>query len=312
MKHPSFNTNLKSMECFRCIVDTGSATAAGKQLGLTQPAVSRLLKILEKQIGLQLFHRQHGRLIPTQETMALYKEVDIALQSVERVKQLAENLHNADFGELMIVAPPSFAEGILSHVIADFIREHPNVHVSLDSQSMQRAREMVALRAVDCGFVKLPAEFPGISCEKLVSAGTACVMSSRHPLAGKDQIAVRDLVEQPLVLLGKGTASRIQIDEAFRKAGVKMNVRIETHTVGSACAIARRGVGITIVNEMLGLQFAGKGLAMRRFVPNFKHEYGLMTSSDAPMNRVTQRFADCCRKYFNKNRAALLLPEPKD
>lgn len=309
MQHPSFSTNLKSLECFRCIIDTGSATAAGKQLNLTQPAVSRLLAILEEHLDLKLFHRRHGRLLPTQEAMALYREVDVALHSVDRVKQLADNLHNADFGELKLVAPPSFTEGILSHVIAVFIREHPNVHVSLDSQSMQRARDMVALRAVDCGFVKLPAGFPGIRSERLVSAGTICVMPSNHSLAGKQRITARDLHDEPLVLLGKGTASRIQIDEVFRKAGIKMNVHVETHTVGSACAIARHGVGITIVNEMLGLQFAGKGVAMRRFSPNFKHEYGLMTSTEAPLNRVTQRFIDCCRKYFRENRAALLLPD---
>lgn len=308
MSHPSFSTNLKSLECFRCIIDTGSATAAARQLNLTQPAVSRLLAILEAQIGLELFHRQRGRLLPTREAMALYKEVDIALQSVDRVKQLAENLQNADFGELMLVAPPSFAEGILSQIIADFIREHPNVHVSLDSQSMQRAREMVALRAVDCGFVKLPVEFPGIHSERLVSAGTICVMPANHALAGKVRITVRDLLDEPLVLLGKGTASRIQIDEVFRRAGIKMNIRVETHTVGSACAIARRGVGITIVNEMLGLQFAGKDLVMRRFSPNFKHEYGLMTSFEAPVNRVTQKFIESCRKYFAKNRSSFLLP----
>ncbi|MFT5139566.1 MAG: DNA-binding transcriptional LysR family regulator [Lysobacterales bacterium] len=308
MTQPAFNTNLKSLECFRSIIDTGSVTAAGKHLDLTQPAVSRLLGVLENQIGLQLFYRRHGRLVPTPEALALYKEVDVALQSIDRVTQLAENLKIADFGELTIVAPPSLAEGILSHVIGEFIASHPNVRVSLDTQSQERVQDMVALRAVDCGFVKLPASFPGVRCELKISAGTICVMPAGHSLADKRKISVRNLRNEPLVLLGKGKASRLQVDEAFRKAGVRMNVRVETHTVGAACAIARRGVGITIVNEMLAMQFAGKGLVMRRFSPNIRHEYGFMTSSDTPMNRVTQRFLNNCKRYFADKRQTLLLP----
>ena len=121
-----FTANLRSLECFRAIIVTGSATAAARQLGLTQPAVSRMLAMLEAAVGFELFHRRKGRLIPTDEALALHREVDIALQSVDRVSRLARNLRNEDFGALSIVSPPSFAEGILSRVIAEFIAEHPS------------------------------------------------------------------------------------------------------------------------------------------------------------------------------------------
>lgn len=295
MDQPSFAINLKSLECFRTIVDEGSATAAAVQLQMTQPGVSRLLGVLESSIGLELFQRTRGRLIPTEEALAFYKEVDIALQSIDRVSELAKNLRNADFGELAIVSPPSLAEGLLSRVISEFIADHPNVRVSLDSQSVEKARDMVALRAVDCGFIKLPVEHPGLACEPLISAGTICALPPGHRLSKKKVIRVRDLDGEPLILLGKGRASRQQIDGAFLDAGVRMKVRVETHTVGSACAFARDGTGIAIINEMLGMQYAKRGVVLRRFSPNFTHEYALMTAADAPMTRVTARFIEHCR-----------------
>jgi DNA-binding transcriptional LysR family regulator len=308
VERSSFKTNLKSLECFRAIIDTGSATAAATQLGLTQPAVSRLLSQLEQRIGFVLFQRRKGRLLPTGEALALYQEVDIALQSVDRVSQLARNLQDADYGELTIVSPPSFAHGVLSGVIADFIERYPRLRVSLDSSSVETARDMVALRAVDCGFVKLPLDYPGIDCRTLVRSGTVCALPEDHRLCRQRTVSARSLRGEPLVLLGKGRASRAQIDEAFRKAGAEMKVRIETHTVGSACAFARRGVGIAIINELLALPYSGKGLELRRFSPNIKHEYAFMTSSAAPMNRVTQRFYDHCSEYFTRNRAMLHMP----
>jgi DNA-binding transcriptional LysR family regulator len=309
MDNAAFTTNLKSLECFRTIIDAGSVTAAGKRLNLTQPAVSRLLGLLESRIGLALFNRRNGRLVPTDEALMLYKEVDIALQSVERVSQLAKNLHNADFGELTIVAPPSFAEGILSDVISRFLTQHPNLRIRLDSQSVEKARDMVALRAVDCGFIKLPADYPGITCTPMTRSRTVCALNLRHPLSSKKSLSVKDLRNEPLILLGKGKVSRLQIDQAFREEAVKMNVRVETHTVGAACAIARHGIGIAIVNEMLALQYAGQDIVLREFLPRIDHEYAFMTSMEAPMNRVTRRFFEHCLDYFSNFGQNAAVPE---
>ncbi len=307
MPRADFVPNLRSLECLRATIATGSATGAAQQLGLSQPAVSRLLAVLERSVGFPLFDRRKGRLVPTQEALAFSREADIALQSVDRVAKLARNLRNENFGELTIVSPPSFAEGILAPVIASFIAGHPGVRVSLDSQSVEVAREMVALRAVDCGFVKLPVDYPGLACEPLLRAGTLCAVPEGHRLARRKVIAIADLRGEALILLGKGRASRAQIDDAFRAEGVEMDVRVDTHTVSAACAFARGGTGIAIVNEMLGVLYAGPGLVLRRFAPDFPHEYAFMTSSDAPMTRVTRGFLEHCRGYFARRRRAYTL-----
>ncbi|XOV86525.1 MAG: LysR family transcriptional regulator [Pseudomonadota bacterium] len=295
---PSFNINLKSLECFRTIINTGSATAAARQLNITQPAVSRLLGQLESRIGFQLFHRAKGRLIPTDEALAYFKEVDIALQSMERVQQLADNLGNENFGELSIVAPPSLAETILPRLISEFLQQHPRVHVNLDSQSMETTRDMVVLRAVDCGFVRMPAEYPGLRCDSLFRSGSVCVLPTGHPLTVRKKIQVHQLGKEPLILLGKGRQSRREVDNTFAEAGIRPQVRVETHTVGSACALARGGVGIAIVNELLGLQYRGEGIEFRPLVPRIAHEYGFIRSDGVPMTRVTERFFQHCQQHF--------------
>src|SRR5690606_25186137 len=177
----------------------------------------------------------------------------------------------------------------------------PKVRVSLNSESAEIAKEMVALRAADCGFIKLPAEHRGLECRPLVSSGTVCALRRNHRLATRTTIKAADLDGEPLVLLGKGRASRQALDDAFEAVGLSMKVRIETHTVGSACAFARHGSGVAIISEMLGLRYADRQLVLRRFSPNIPHEYAFTTSANAPMNRVTQRFYDHCRSYVAAN-----------
>ena len=298
--------SLKNLQCFRAVIDTGSVTAAASSLSITQPAVSRMLRQLEADIGFELFMRTKGRLLPTDAALALFAEVDVALQSIDRVSRLAVNLKNHDYGELSIVSPPSFAERVVTRLIAEFVRHHPNVRISLDSRNIDTALDMVALRAVDCGFARLPVDHPDLEFETLISSGTVCVMKPDHPLSQRRRITAAHLKGQPLILLGRGRASRSVLNEGFDAAHVRPQIRIETHTVSAACALARLGAGIAIVNGMLAAQYLESDLVMRDFSPNIRHDYALVASTKAPMTRIGKRFWDFSRTFFRDN------PNPDD
>ncbi|KGJ99293.1 LysR family transcriptional regulator [Thalassotalea sp. ND16A] len=300
MTTPTSNISIKSLEAFRAIIQTGSATAAAKQLGLTQPGISRLLALLEEHIGFQLFYREKGRLIPSDEALALIKEVELTLTSVDRISLLAQNIFKSNLGLLKIVAPNSFIAGPLADVVESFLTDHPQVNISLDTHSPERAREIVAHRSADCGFIQLPESHPGLICESIITNGTVCAIARDHKLAKLKKIQPSDLQNENLILLGKGRYSRLQIENIFRQKNVRMRVKVETHTVAIACTFAKRNIGIAIVNELLAKQYEEEGLVLVPFHPQIKHEYGFITSAHAPMNRLTQSFYQHCMNYFQQ------------
>lgn len=209
------NITIKSLEAFQAIIETGSATAAAQKLNMTQPGISRLLSQFEQEVGFQLFYREKARLMPSEEALALVKEVELALSSVDRIGLLAKNIFSANWGELKVVAPNSFITGPLADAAADFMRQHPNVNLKLSSHSPARAREMVAHKAVDCGFIQMPETHPGLTCHPLLTSRTVCVVATSHPLAGLEQIHVSQLAGEPLILLGQGRYSRQLIDMTY-------------------------------------------------------------------------------------------------
>ncbi|GAA0341541.1 LysR family transcriptional regulator [Bowmanella denitrificans] len=298
--------SLKSLEAFRAIIQSGSATAAATSLGITQPAVSRLLASFEQHVGFALFYREKSRLFPTEEALALFKEVELTLQGAERISLLARNIFNSDLGLLKIVAPNSFIAGPLADVVADFMRQHPRVNISLDTHSPATARELVAHRSADCGFIQLPENHPGLQVESMLQSHTVCALSPAHPLASKGRIEVQDLLGQNLILLGKGRYSRMQIDSIFQQAGVPMKVKLETHTVAIACTFARRNLGVAIVNGMLARQYADNNLLLIPFAPALIYEYGFITSAHAPMSRLTTAFFNHCRQSFGRMQDELI------
>lgn len=289
---------LKALRAFHLIVKTGSVTASAAQMGLTQPAVSRLLAQFEATIGFELFYRDKGRLVPTPDGLLLYDEVDLALGNVERVRALVRDIADFRVGQLRLVAPPSFAEGVLPDIIDRFLKRFPKVHLTIDSRSVETAKTLIATRAVDGGFIKLPLDRPDLTPVPVISSGTVCVLPGDHPLAARpwlDPVALRGV---PLVLLGLGRLSRAHIDAAFAKAGVRPEVRVETHTIGSACALSARGIGISIVNEMLARSYLSGGLVVRPFRPDLRHDYAFVTSSMVTPSRLALEFLQETRRHF--------------
>ncbi|MBO9707297.1 MAG: LysR family transcriptional regulator [Caulobacter sp.] len=291
--------NLRSLEAFRETMLSGSATAAAARMGLTQPAVSRLIAQLEQDAGFELFYREKGRLNPTPEALIIYEEIDLAFGGLERVDTLVRDLATFNTGILKIVAPPSLSEGVLSAILPRFMAQFPKVRVTIDSRSTETARAMVANRTADCGFVKLPLDRADISTVLLSSSETVCVLPEDHPLAAHEVLTPELLRSEPLVLLGYGTWTRRQIDDAFRERGVRPEVKLETHTVGSACAFAAAGLGIAIVNALLAGATVRPGMTLRVFRPQILHDYAFMTSALAPPGRLASALLEVTQDYFN-------------
>lgn len=289
--------NIRCLEAFRETMRAGSATAAARKLGISQPAISRLLTQCEEQVGFDIFYRENGRLIPTPEAVTLFDAVDNALDGLGRVAQMAENISAFRVGELRIVAPPSLVEGPLARSVASFMKIYPEVRVTIDPRDIDTARELVTSRSFDLGFYP-PGVHPGLRYEKFITTETVCVLPSDHPLCALDLIRPADLKGKPLVLTGKGRYSRVLVEEAFQRAGIYPEVRLETHTIGSACVFASLGVGVAIVNELMAASYIGHGVTIRPFRPRIPHDYAFMTAESVPLPKAAQAFIAHCRVQF--------------
>ena len=294
------NITLRGLESFREIMRAGSATAAARRLDLSQPAVSRLVAQLERELGFKVFDRVKGRLVPTQQGQLLYEEVDLAFLGLERVSSVARDVRELNAGQLRIVAPPSFAEGPLVTIIRDFVTAHPKIRLVLDSNSRLATLNLIATRTMDCGFATMPLDHPGIRTRPLVVNETACAVPKGHRLARKRVIMPADLNKEDLILIGRGGDARLRIEEAFRSAGITPRVRLEARNVGAACSFAGAGMGITLVNGMLAQAYCDRGIVLRPFRPQILNEYVFMTSASMQESPLTVAFYESCRKCLKR------------
>lgn len=285
----------RQLEVFRAVMDCGSASAAARLLGLSQPAVSRQLGQMERELGLELFIRGSGKLRPTAEAAALYDEATYAFAGLERVLNVARRMRGRDSGVLRMAAPFSFGEALLPRVVAAFAREHKELRFELELAGYEAITAMVAQRKVDVAVLKLPLVHPGVVSLPLADCGTVCVLPVGHRFARAPRITIDALTREPLVLLGRDTTWRSDLQAQLRTASRAARVRIETHSASSACSFVAQGLGVSVLPALLAAQFAGRGVLLRPLETPITHRFVVGCSPSLQQSPLVDRFARAAR-----------------
>ena len=282
--------NYRQLEVFRTVMDLGSASAAARALGLSQPAVSRQLAQIEQELGLDLFARANGKLQPTAHAHALYDEVAGALEGVERVLNLATRMQGHDVGILKIAAPYSLGEALVPRIVARLAALHRNLRYAVEFARYDAIQAMVARRQVDVGIVKEPVLHAGLVATPVGACRAVCVMPAGHALARQREVSIVALAAEPLVLVGRDSPWRAELNAVFREARKLPTVRVETHFASAVCGMVRAGLGVTILPELFALQFAGPGLDMRPLATPMEHRYAAVAPTGLQRARLVDEF----------------------
>lgn len=259
--------NVKQLEVFRSVMRTGSATRAAEMLGVSQPAVSQLIKTLETHCGFALFTRIHGRMIPTPEAELLLSEVDRVFVGVDRIEQVVAGIRSCSWGSLTIAAFPAMASRFLPRVLTDYCATRSEVRISVESRRSRTLIDWVAADRVDFGIGLLPGDRPGVISEQLLSLSGVCVLPVGHRLAANKVIHARDLASETFISLGSEDRSRFGVDKVFDDVGVQRRIQIETEQSEAACAFVAHGAGVSVVDPFSVYQFDDREITVKPFEP---------------------------------------------
>ena len=285
--------DLRQMTVFRAVMAAGSASAAARLLGLSQPAVSRQLARLEAALDLDLFARERGRLVPTAHAAELQRELAHAFEGVERVFNAARRMRASNTGTLRIAAPYSFCEVLLPRIVARLAAAHPDLRYAVEVGSYEAIATMVAKREVDVGILKEPVTHAGLSTLPLADCAVACVLPARHRLARSRAIPAASLAREPLVMLGRNAAWLQQLRALLHGAGRVPTVRLETHAVGAACGFVANGLGIALVPELLGAQYLSRGVVLRPLAERIEQRFAVAFPKGLQRAGLVARFSQC-------------------
>lgn len=286
---------LRDLEVFLAMIEGRTATAAARRLDISQPAVSRTLIALEEKSGHVLFKRQGTGLAPTADALALYEQIQPIFHSLDQLKGFEWTQTKPV--NLRIACPPTVAQCFLESITALFLRDNPNTLVSMDIVTTPEVLELVADQRADIGIADVSVGNTGLTRSPLRRSRMVCVLPEGHPLCAKQKIEVRDLHQQPMVMLAKRNPVRPVLDRLFSQAASQPRVVVETATALSAVNYVSQGVGITLVNPFPVLLARFSGVTVRAFTAEVAYETSFFTSSAAKPNAVAQRYMESVREH---------------
>jgi DNA-binding transcriptional LysR family regulator len=246
---------LRELEVFDAVLRCGSVTRAAELLGVSQPAISKLLRSLEIETDLRLFDRIHRRLTPTPEARRLHEEVVRLFASARRVTELAHEIRTSGHGELRVAALPILGLCFLPRLLAKLRVQHPGLKVSLSMESSKEVRETLLNRAADVGFTLPLADQAPLIHGWTILVPAVVVLPLRHRLAKTPRISPRDLDGENFISLGRTYRMRHLVDALFDGEKVSRHLEIETQNSSVACELAALGAGITVVDAVSAAEF---------------------------------------------------------
>lgn len=292
----------RQLEAFRAVMLMGSVTAGADHLRLSQPAVTRLVRDLERSLGLDLFERDRGRIRPTSAAIALSREVDRCFVGLDRIAKAAADIRHGRAGRLRIAAIPALAVGVLPEILARFLADRPHLGIDLMDGGSAEIAEWVADGAYDLGFTTTAASHPAVRVQLLPPVRAVAVLSPTHRLANQAAIRPTDLVGEALIAPYASTRLRARLDDSLARAGVEPELRVETSLSAIAGAVAAAGGGIAIVEAFTGELLKGQGAAVRPFRDAMEVEYAILTSSHRNLSAAAQAFLKLAIGAFGRSR----------
>jgi DNA-binding transcriptional LysR family regulator len=254
------------IETFRALMSSGSARKAAALLGVTQPAISQSLKRLETEAGFALFQRLRGRLHPTPEAKALLMEVERVFVGLGAIEHRIKSLREFGVDQLQLACYPAFGLGFMPRCLKQLMASAKGLrpHVSLQVLSSREVRDRVVSGLADFGLMADEVSMQGLDPTTFAKFPGVVVMQKGHPLARHKQIQPEQLAELPFLALNPEDASRRRLEAKLAEHGVTLSVSIHTPYAASVCELALHGLGVGIVNPITALDYADRGLVVRK------------------------------------------------
>lgn len=271
----------------------GSVSRAAEVLGITQPAVSRAVAELEREIGFLLFDRVRNRIVPRPEARLFYRDVDASFRGMDTLRASAARIRDQGGGELHVGSLSALGSSLVPRAIRRFRERHDAIRITLHVLPSRDVRDGVASGRFDLGLAADEIDVSGILHQPFLTQSALCAMPPGHRLASKRIVRPADLADQPFVAFVPEDRSRQRLEAILTEAGVRPRIVVETIYAATVCALVAEGVGIGLVSPHSVAGIDPSRLVLRPFEPAVLGKSLLILPTDRPKSRLVRDFIDC-------------------
>jgi LysR family transcriptional regulator, cys regulon transcriptional activator len=227
-------------------------TEAANKLFTSQPGVSKQIRELEKELGVEIFVRRGKRLVAlTEPGRMVVKIIDELLQHADNLKGAAREFQDQASGTLAVATTHTQARYALPAVVRQFKRNYPKVHLTLKQGNPPQLAEMVIAGEADVAIATEALDhYPKLLALPGYQWNHCVVVPAKHPLAKSARVTLEEVARYPLITYDPAFAGRAHIDGAFAARGLAPDIVLSAIDADVIKTYVELGMGIGIVAAM--------------------------------------------------------------
>jgi len=300
---PGSSMNLRHIEVFHAVYQSGSVSAASRALNVSQPSVSKVLKHAESRIGFRLFRLVKGRLVPTDEAHALFREVADIYGRIESLRQTTHNLRAGADGHIRLAVLPSLGLGVAPAAVARFRQKRPNV--SFDIHTLHNDDILKALyeRNSDLAVAYDAPRHPRLADQKIGSGELVLLYRKDEIPDAPERLSMEAVRGRDLIsLAGSGPVGTLFASEVVQDdPGRSERIFVQTYYV--AAALVRHGAGVAVVDEFTARASLSPDLDFRPLSPAVTFGVHCIYLEDRPPSRPMRDFMSVLQQTLGERSA---------
>ena len=238
--------NLNLYKIFYEVALSESISDASKKLFITQSAVSKAIKKLEKNINTNLFYRNNKGVKLTDKGKELLFYVEEAFNNLVTAERTMIESQTLNKGKIAIGVPSQIGSFYIFEDITNFHKKYPNIEITIISKTTTQLLKLLEQHEIDFIIDTSPinTKIDNIVIKPLIEVNNCFVIKAESSISIDEIKSISDLVNYPLVLPIKGTDNRKQLDKIFEKNNIELNNVINIHTSEMIVGAVKKDLGI--------------------------------------------------------------------
>ena len=245
---------LAQLKYFQVMANIRHFTRAARMLDVTQPALSRSMAKLEKDLDVPLFKRSDGEIELTPEGERLLRRVDRILREVDSAREEASNAHAEVSKEFRLSFIHSLGSYALPHILQDFRALYPDIRIQLNQQDSAALALQVAAGETDLCLCSTIPTTEYSAWVYLWSEELFVTVPLGHRFAEREKINLQELEDEPLVAMKSSYSLRILVDQFFDLAGIHPEITFEGDDVSTISGLVAAGLGVSLLPKLAGVE----------------------------------------------------------
>lgn len=292
--------SLRQIEVFHAVVLARSITSASKVLNVSQPSLSRTIRRMEDLLGIELFARDKGGLVPTSEALLIFSEVDNIVRQISGLSGLISRITRGEATVFRVGATASVARALVPQALKALSVGVPSLEFFFDVLSVDQMEDYLVTGRGECLVTIARMDHPLIASERVGKAMLVAIVPRGHALASRERISAQDLEGVDFIAFPDGGAHHQVVDKFLKDAGISVTIKAVVRFSDTAVALANQGMGVALVDALTTMGPIGNDVVVKRIEKSPEFEVSVLWNRKRPRSNNVKKLIEILRKRLDE------------